>query len=394
MKFDLPPNSKNHFLALDSLRGICATLVVLYHFESDAFIRQIPFIGHGFLFVDFFFVLSGFVIAANYRDKLASGYPIPKFMFLRLGRLYPLYLSMLLAFLVLAILKYAFAVKSGQSYEIRPFFQTLLMVQIWAPYKAGVSDSWNAPGWSISGEFWVYILFAAVCGLTRGRYVAAFAAISAIAVPIILLSTDRYLKVEQGAGGFARCALGFSFGVLSYQVWATGFVSALKPRGRIAMTAIECAVCGLALLLVSRAGPVSMLCPLIFSIVVLVFAAGGGLVGRLLETRPLELIGTLSYSIYLTHEFILGRYINVVQFISRHFTLPVVADPNRPFGLYNAPGWGAGWSDVAVIGLYILVVAISIMTYRFIEAPWRERSRQFAANGFATGLKLFPPARP
>src|SRR3954447_25021058 len=104
MKSVLLQHSKNHFLALDSLRGICATFVVIYHFESDAFIRKIPFIQHGFLFVDFFFVLSGFVIAANYRDKIASEYSILKFFFLRLGRLYPLYVSMLFAFLVLAVL--------------------------------------------------------------------------------------------------------------------------------------------------------------------------------------------------------------------------------------------------------------------------------------------------
>ncbi len=394
MKSDLLPHSKNHFLALDSLRGICATFVVIYHFESDAFIRQVPFIQHGFLFVDFFFVLSGFVIAANYRDKIASEYPILKFLFLRLGRLYPLYVSMLFAFLVLAALKYIFEVKSGQRYEIKPFLETLFMLQIWIPYEAGISDSWNAPGWSISGEFWAYILFAVVCRITRGRYVIAFAAIAVIAIPVILVSTDRYLKVEQGAGGFARCALGFSFGVLAYQVWATGLVESLKPRSRMVMTAIVCAVCGLALFLVSCAGLASMLCPLIFSIAVLFFAAGGGLLGRLFETRPFVLIGTLSYSIYLTHEFILARYLNIIQLASKRFALPVAIDPNHPYGLYNAPGWGVGWSDLAIIGFYLLVVAISVMTYRFIEAPWRERSRKFATTGFGTGFKLFPQARP
>lgn len=389
MKSDFLPRPRSHFLALDSLRGICATLVVIYHFESDAFIRQIPFIQHGFLFVDFFFVLSGFVIAANYRDKIASRYPISKFLFLRLGRLYPLYVSMLLAFLVLAAMKYIFAVKSGQSYEIKPFFQTLFMLQIWIPYEAGVSDSWNAPGWSISGEFWAYILFAVVCRTTKGRYVTAFATIAAIAIPIILLSTDRYLKVEQGAGGFARCALSFSFGVLAYEAWDTDVDQWLKPPGWMVMTAIECVTCGLALFFVSRAGLVSMLCPLIFSITVLVFAAGGGLLGRLFETPPFVLIGTLSYSIYLTHEFILARCLNVVQLASKHFALPVIIDPNH-FGLFNAPGWGVGWSDLSVIGVYILIVAISILTYRFIEAPWRERSRQFVATGHGADFKFFP----
>jgi peptidoglycan/LPS O-acetylase OafA/YrhL len=137
-----------------------------------------------------------------------------------------------------------------------------------------------------------------------------------------------------------------------------------------------------------------MLCPLIFSIAVLLFAADGGLLGRLFETRPFVLIGTLSYSIYLTHEFILARYLNIVQLASKRFALPVAIDPNHPYGLYNAPGWGVGWSDLAIVGFYLLVVAISVMTYRFIEAPWRERSRKFAMKGFGTGFKLFPKARP
>jgi peptidoglycan/LPS O-acetylase OafA/YrhL len=90
-------NDKQHYLALDSLRAICATLVVFYHFEGVTIIGSVPFVRNAFLFVDFFFVLSGFVIASSYAERVAAGLPIPKFMFLRLGRLYPLHAIVLLA---------------------------------------------------------------------------------------------------------------------------------------------------------------------------------------------------------------------------------------------------------------------------------------------------------
>ena len=53
------------FVAIDSLRGICAIIVAVYHFSSNSILAALPFIKNGFLFVDFFFVLSGFVIASS-----------------------------------------------------------------------------------------------------------------------------------------------------------------------------------------------------------------------------------------------------------------------------------------------------------------------------------------
>jgi len=80
------------FVALDSLRGIAALGVAVYHLQgrgqlpvqsgSDLF--ALPFFANGYLFVDFFFVLSGFVIAAAYGQRLATGLSIRKYMFLRL----------------------------------------------------------------------------------------------------------------------------------------------------------------------------------------------------------------------------------------------------------------------------------------------------------------------
>lgn len=53
---------------------------------------------NAYLFVDFFFVLSGFVIASTYQERIAGGFSVWRFMLLRLGRLYPLHIAVLVAF--------------------------------------------------------------------------------------------------------------------------------------------------------------------------------------------------------------------------------------------------------------------------------------------------------
>src|SRR5947207_14296459 len=85
------------FEALDSWRGIAACLVALYHLRlySDSPLIALPLLQHSYLFVDFFFVLSGFVIAANYQQRLGEGFSMWRFALLRFGRVYPLHLALL-----------------------------------------------------------------------------------------------------------------------------------------------------------------------------------------------------------------------------------------------------------------------------------------------------------
>ena len=90
----------HRFEALDSWRGICACLVAVFHFHAYGFLYTSPFLRNFYLFVDFFFVLSGFVIAWNYADKLTSVQALKGFMILRAGRLYPLHLVTLAALLL------------------------------------------------------------------------------------------------------------------------------------------------------------------------------------------------------------------------------------------------------------------------------------------------------
>ena len=76
-----------------------AALVALFHLQAYSHFYGFSLLRHSYLFVDFFFVLSGFVITANYRKKLLSGFSFWEFMFLRFGRLYPLHFALLAALL-------------------------------------------------------------------------------------------------------------------------------------------------------------------------------------------------------------------------------------------------------------------------------------------------------
>ena len=84
------------FLALDSLRGLLASTIVFFHLPTDGFLWKLRYVQNGYLAVTFFFVLSGFVIGTTYGERLAKGFPLKRFLGLRLGRIYPLHLFMIL----------------------------------------------------------------------------------------------------------------------------------------------------------------------------------------------------------------------------------------------------------------------------------------------------------
>ncbi len=81
---------RSSFESLNALRGIAAFLVLLFHLAPD--FPALPFFGSAYLSVDLFFMMSGFVIAYAYDDKLRGGLGFWRFVEIRVIRLYPLYL--------------------------------------------------------------------------------------------------------------------------------------------------------------------------------------------------------------------------------------------------------------------------------------------------------------
>ena len=159
--------------ALTGLRGVAAMWIVLYHYavQLRPFLPEIgvadPLIRQGHLAVDLFFVLSGFVLAYNYVDRLATwdAREARRFIVLRLARIYPVHLATLLAVTLMVVAAQAAGAGDAMradKYSAGDFVLNLLLVHAWV---AEPTLSWNYPSWSISPEMFAYLLFPArVCG--------------------------------------------------------------------------------------------------------------------------------------------------------------------------------------------------------------------------------------
>src|SRR5215469_9584957 len=167
----LPRARREEVRALTGLRGIAATLVALYHINPElrgygAFGR---IVGRGYLWVDLFFVLSGFVLALNYGARFAHGWRSDTwrdFLLRRVARIYPLYV------VLFAGSAAYMAVGLGQSYALPllPYptlshpvadgAANLFMVQSW-----GVGPSFDGTAWSLSAEWAAYLLFPLLASL-------------------------------------------------------------------------------------------------------------------------------------------------------------------------------------------------------------------------------------
>src|SRR5205085_12661306 len=158
------------------------------------------------------------------------------------------------------------------------------------------------PSWSISTEMWTYVAFALVCvwlGMRNWMLMAV-----AVAAPLLLASLSRSGMDTTFDWGFVRCIFGFALGVACCRIYALVAPFAHTP-GRATMTLVEAAIVWAVVAFVAAAGTsaMSFMAPFVFAAAVLIFAAEGGLVSRVFHSRALKWLGTVSYSIYLTHFF-------------------------------------------------------------------------------------------
>lgn len=173
---------------LTGLRGLAAWWVVFYHFKEylqplvPGFVSA--FLAKGYLAVDLFFVLSGFVLFLNYRNSFSSDRSgaVRTFLRKRIARVYPLHLLMCVVFLVnpLAIAYFAPGVPLGARYTPDSFVASLLMVHNWGFFDGLV---WNVPSWSISTEWFAYLLFPGMVLLVN-RYVQSIWRAVSVAIVI------------------------------------------------------------------------------------------------------------------------------------------------------------------------------------------------------------------
>lgn len=352
--------------SLTGLRGIAAWFVVFYHIRASiAWAVPTPvtaLFAKGYLAVDLFFMLSGFVIWLNYaaafeaRGMGAYG----DFLKRRLARIYPLHLFVLLATAAFAA---AMAFSGRAEPDRYPWAELPLhfaLVQNWGFTHA---LSWNHPAWSISTEFAAYLAFPLlVIGARIGRWppLALVAGTVALCVGLHLAMTaggEQTLGGDIPRWGLLRCLIQFACGAMLCRLWLLWRDKRLPAPASLVLAAVIGACWAAGLFAETLAYPLIVACLL------LALAMADCARWNPLSARPLVWLGEISYSTYLIH---FGGW--------TVFKLLLVND-DAHVSLWQA-------------GLFLALVLLgSAFCYRFVEQPgrrWISSWRSGGAKGKAT----------
>lgn len=217
-----PQKTKQHFEVLDGLRGVAAIAVVVFHYMEFAYLDpSTNFIGHGFLAVDFFFCLSGFVIAYAYDHRMAQ-LGVVEFFKSRTIRLHPLvFLSA-----VLGLLAY-FATwdTSNSPYDpltiVLSFFSSALLIPLPIMPERGFSlIAFNSPAWSLFFEYMANIFYAFILYKISKRSLLLCTLLAAVALCYVSYHSGNLIGGWDGKtflDGCARISFSFLAGLLIYR---------------------------------------------------------------------------------------------------------------------------------------------------------------------------------
>ena len=391
-------------MELDSWRGICACMVALFHLEVYGHFYTLGLIRNSFLFVDFFFVLSGFVISHAYAETLRRPIDAARFVVRRFGRLWPLHAA-LLAILVAGNLLLSVLGSAGVDLPSPPFSPKIypldqLPVHFLLLQGLGFSPEgmWDAPSWSISAEFFTYLVFAG-CALVAGRWAATL--LPAIACSVIVLGvwvlaywSPSHMEAAYDYG-FVRSLYGFFLGHLVWRAYRSGVAVPWPGFAEPLMVLFTAAMISIA-----WHSQWSVFIPFLFAGTILVFAQGRGPLSVVLRSAPFQTLGRLSYSIYMVHWLVLIAYGHAgIALLSRvfHRNLEIsVPSPESGLPVLVVQIGGRFGSDLWALAFLLTVVGLAEITYRLIEIPGRtycnDWVRRRLAGRHAAGRKMLVTA--
>jgi peptidoglycan/LPS O-acetylase OafA/YrhL len=214
--------TKHHFVILDGLRGIAALAVVVFHFMEWIFTDpSTNFIGHGFLAVDFFFCLSGFVIGYAYDDRIRE-MGVGSFFKARLIRLHPLVvLGSVLGLLGFLLDPFAGSLAQDPVRVVLLFIASLLLIPVPIMEERFFNlFAFNAPSWSLFWEYVVNIVYAVVLYKVGRRSLMVLTILSAAGIGIVSFRAGNLLggwSKDNFLDGGARVAYSFLAGLLIYR---------------------------------------------------------------------------------------------------------------------------------------------------------------------------------
>ncbi|MDG2534312.1 acyltransferase [Sphingomonas sp. HITSZ_GF] len=343
--------------ALTSVRGIAAWFVVLFHIRFALGLPdpEMHLLAKGYLAVDFFFLLSGFVIWMTWGDRIRTGglSVVPGFLRRRIARVWPLHL-VLLAFGVAIAATLELTGRGSDQFPWHELPLHILLLQNW-----GFTEhlTWNDPAWSISCELAAYLLFPLLALAMDWRRVPSWGLIAAVAALLALLHAIFASRGAWALGqeilqlGLIRCLIEFAAGTAIGALW-------LRWREHWRLPALL----SFGLALAFAAGwalglPETLAAPATFAALLLGLALTSAKRGNPLEIAPLHYLGEISYATYLSHYLLWFAF--KLAFVENEHAVP--------------------WPMVA--GFLLLVLLASVALYHLVERP---------AQKWVNALKLLP----
>lgn len=283
--------------ALDGLRGIAALAVMLYHMPQP--FHRIA--AGGYLAVDLFFLMSGFVVAAAYEQRLVEGWSVPRFMLVRLKRLWPLYaLGVALGVACFEAVR----VVQPQAHFAFPHMslaQAVVLSLFFVPQLSaygGPAFPFNSASWSLSVELFGNLGYGVFARFLHTRLLVLVTCLGMCGIIIVAVKSNG-LDAGVSAGsvlpGYMRFLFSFPLGVLLFRWHAAEKLPALVLPAWVPLGVASVALVGF-----GQAGAIRD----VLIVVVLFPAALLTSLSATAEVRSANiftLAGAISYPLYILH---------------------------------------------------------------------------------------------
>ncbi len=353
---------------LDGLRIVAASAVVILHYSDyvkDQAVGRflVDHTWHFNLFVDLFFVISGYVIASQYLTKVGSPSAVGRFLWRRFARIYPLHLATLAFYVAIALALY-FGIARGENparYPLSDIPAQLLLLHA----VDGARLTFNFPSWSLSAEFFCYVLFPLMAILLSRRkpIILALIAVPFIANTLmtVMASTEPWPDWINKGGAF-RALPAFNLGIACYLY-----------RDRIAaLPAIPGVLSGALVLFVISGAYLNIYVALLMIYAIALLAIHHDCAGQstLFSRLGFERWSDLTYSSYMLHIPVA----TVVLTLASRYLAPIL------------PGGKLALLPVAIVVLAIL----SVLSLRYFETPMRRALNDLYDRQFRPRVSAAP----
>lgn len=322
----------HRFVVLDGLRGVAALVVLSLHLVQQHDLTALPFAG---LAVDFFYMLSGFVVAFAYEQRLQNGtMSLTAFAGVRIARLYPLVFLGTAAGIALGFLAAAF--KDSVTYQeiARSGALALLLLPSYVFPQWDTAYPFNMAAWSLTFELLVNALYGVLAPRLTSRRLVTLVGCSAVILVFVALMNHGI------AGGSSQKDFAYGFGRVLFPFFAGVLLYRFRLPQRMASRAglgIILALLGLLLVPAHEAGLASLLYVLVFFPMIV---AGGAavMVGPRLA-RACRLGGELSFPLYILQ----GPVLRIGEELLKHWH----------FGLLGSYLFGMGEAGIVAVVAYL-----------------------------------------